>query len=57
MRAFADAWPESEIVQEVLAQLPWYRQLALLDKLENREERYPIFLWQKLVCSLSFQYD
>jgi predicted nuclease of restriction endonuclease-like (RecB) superfamily len=24
MRAFADAWPDEEFVQEVLAQLPWY---------------------------------
>ena len=31
MRAFADAWPDAEMVQGVLAQLPWYHQLALLD--------------------------
>lgn len=24
MRAFAEAWPDAEFVQEVLAQLPWY---------------------------------
>ena len=29
MRAFAEAWPEAEFVQAVLAQLPWYHQLAL----------------------------
>lgn len=39
MRAFADAWPDVEFVQEVLAQLPWYHQLALLDKLANPETR------------------
>jgi predicted nuclease of restriction endonuclease-like (RecB) superfamily len=39
MRAFAQAWPEIEFVQEVLAQLPWYHQLTLLDKLKTREER------------------
>lgn len=39
MRAFAEAWPDSEFVQEVLAQLPWYHQLALLDKLRADEER------------------
>ena len=39
MRAFAAAWPEAQFVQEVLAQLPWYHQLALLDKLTTREER------------------
>ncbi len=32
MRAFAEAWPDSEFVQAVLAQLPWYHQLALLDR-------------------------
>lgn len=39
MRAFADAWPDVEFVQEVLAQLPWYHQLALLDKLASPETR------------------
>ena len=39
MRAFAQAWPDEAIVQEVLAQLPWYHQLALLDKLRTRVER------------------
>lgn len=39
MRAFAEAWPEAEFVQGVLAQLPWYHQLALLDKLDTPESR------------------
>lgn len=39
MRAFAEAWPEPEFVQEVLAQLPWYHQLALLDKLPGPQTR------------------
>lgn len=39
MRAFAEAWPDAEFVQGVLAQLPWYHQLALLDKLDSRETR------------------
>jgi len=39
MRAFAETWPDSEFVQGVLAQLPWYHQLALLDKLRSEEER------------------
>ena len=39
MRAFAEAWPDQEFVQAVLAQLPWYHQLALLDKLGTAEER------------------
>ena len=39
MRAFAQAWPDASFVQEVLAQLPWYHQLALLDKLSSHEAR------------------
>ena len=39
MRAFAEAWPDAEFVQGVLAQLPWYHQLALLDKLPSPETR------------------
>jgi predicted nuclease of restriction endonuclease-like (RecB) superfamily len=39
MRAFAEAWPDAEFVQAVLAQLPWYHQLALLDKLNSIETR------------------
>lgn len=39
MRAFAEAWPDGEFVQAALAQLPWYHQLALLDKLQTTEDR------------------
>lgn len=39
MRAFAEAWPDAEFVQGVLAQLPWYHHLALLDKLPCAEAR------------------
>lgn len=39
MRSFAEAWPEAEFVQAVLAQLPWYHQLALLDKLPDAASR------------------
>lgn len=39
MRAFAEAWPDEQFVQGVLAQLPWYHQLALLDKLVSPETR------------------
>ncbi len=39
MRAFAQAWSDGEFVQGVLAQLPWYHQVALLDKLQTAEER------------------
>jgi predicted nuclease of restriction endonuclease-like (RecB) superfamily len=39
MRAFAEAWPDAAFVQGVLAQLPWYHHLALLDKLPGPETR------------------
>lgn len=39
MRAFAAAWPKREIVQEALAQLSWYHNLALLEKLQTPELR------------------
>lgn len=39
MRAFAEAWPDSEFVQQVLAQLPWCHQIMLLDKLSGPETR------------------
>ncbi len=39
MRAFADARPDAEFVQAVLAQLTWYHQLALLDKLPGPQAR------------------
>ena len=39
MRAFAAAWQDFQIVQEVLAQLPWYHHLTLLDKLSNNDDR------------------
>jgi len=39
MRAFAEAWPDAEFVQQAAAQLPWFHLCTLLDKLKNREER------------------
>lgn len=39
MRAFADAWPETEFVQQAAAQLPWFHLCTLIDKLKTREER------------------
>lgn len=39
MRTFAQAWPDAEFVQAVLAQLPWYHHLALLDKIPGPETR------------------
>lgn len=39
MRAFAAAWPDLEVVQRGVAQLPWRHQIALLEKLEEPELR------------------
>ena len=39
MRAFAAAWPEREIVQRTVAQIPWRSNLALLHKLDTPETR------------------
>ncbi|CAG0970333.1 Putative nuclease YhcG [Planctomycetaceae bacterium] len=39
MRAFAQAWPEAEFVQQAAAQLPWFHLCTLMDKLKTREER------------------
>ena len=39
MQAFAAAGPNGAIVQEALAQIGWYQNIALLDKLETTQER------------------
>ncbi|HEY0675491.1 MAG TPA: PDDEXK nuclease domain-containing protein [Immundisolibacter sp.] len=39
MRAFAEAWPDEEFVQQAAAQLPWGHNLVLLDRLKTPEER------------------
>jgi len=39
MRKFAETWPDKIIVQEVLAQITWYHNLALLEKIKNSELR------------------
>lgn len=39
MRAFADAWPDEVIVQQVVGQLPGGHNLVLLTKLKEPEQR------------------
>ncbi|HEX5483837.1 MAG TPA: PDDEXK nuclease domain-containing protein [Terriglobia bacterium] len=39
MRAFAEAWPEEAIVQATLAQITWYHNLALIEKINTTDER------------------
>ena len=39
MRAFAEAWPNEPFVQEVLAQITWYHNIAILEKVDDQERR------------------
>ena len=39
MRAFAAAWPDREIVQGTLAQITWYHNIALLEKVRDPHVR------------------
>jgi predicted nuclease of restriction endonuclease-like (RecB) superfamily len=39
MRAFAEAWPDAEFVQQAAAQLPWFHLCTLIDKLTTPDER------------------
>jgi predicted nuclease of restriction endonuclease-like (RecB) superfamily len=39
MRKFAAEWPKLAIVQEVLAQISWYHNLALLEKIKDEKTR------------------
>ena len=39
MRKFAECWPDFEIVQRVVAQIPWRTNRMLLDKLDDQESR------------------
>ena len=43
IRAFAEAWPDSEFVQQPVAQLPWGHHLVLLTKLKNKSHQ-PVLL-------------
>ncbi len=39
MRAFAEAWPEELIVQQLVGQLPWGHNIRLLDRVADVAER------------------
>jgi predicted nuclease of restriction endonuclease-like (RecB) superfamily len=39
MRAFAEAYPDEQFVQEVLAQITWYHNIALIEKVKLPEQR------------------
>ena len=39
MRRFAQEYPDGEFVQQVAAQIPWFHNCVLLDKLADHQER------------------
>jgi predicted nuclease of restriction endonuclease-like (RecB) superfamily len=39
MRAFAEAWPDTEIVQQLVGRLPWGHNLVLITKLKETKVR------------------
>ena len=39
MRAFGEAWPDEAFVQAVLAQITWYHNLTLIEKLKAEADR------------------
>ena len=39
MRKFAENYPDMEIVQQAAAQIPWFHNCAILDKVQNAQQR------------------
>ena len=39
MRSFATAWPDRQFVQQVAAQIPWFHNVVLLDKIKDAAAR------------------
>jgi len=39
MRTFAEAWPDRPIVQQLAAQIPWFHNCLLLDRIEDSTTR------------------
>ncbi len=39
MRAFAETYPDEQIVQQLAAQIPWFHNCLLLDKVKDSRER------------------
>lgn len=39
MRKFAECWPDFEIVQQIVARIPWRSNISLMDKLADEESR------------------
>ena len=39
MRAFAAAWPDRQFVQQLAAQIPWFHNCVLLDRIPDLPTR------------------
>lgn len=39
MRAFAEAWPDEQFVQQLAAQIPWFHNCTLIDHVKHTSER------------------
>lgn len=39
MRSFAEAYPDKQIVQQAAAQIPWFHNCVIIDKVRDPEER------------------
>lgn len=39
MRAFADAWPDDPFVQQLAAQIPWFHNCVLIDRIKDPAQR------------------
>jgi predicted nuclease of restriction endonuclease-like (RecB) superfamily len=39
MRAFAESYPDEQIVHQAGGQIPWRHNYVILDKVKNREQR------------------
>jgi predicted nuclease of restriction endonuclease-like (RecB) superfamily len=40
MRNFAESYPDKEIVQQAAAQIPWFHNCTILDKVQDVEQRH-----------------
>lgn len=61
MRKFAESWPDFEIVQRVVAQIPWRTNISLMNKLKDEESRiwyaYKVIEngWSKAILDLQIE--
>lgn len=39
MKAFAEAWPDESILQQLAAKIPWFHNCILLDKVKDADQR------------------